>query len=104
MNQELADFVVPFRDALEPPPADEEGAILVVTADGKLVPMRRPMPEDLRRHHRRIEGEKANKQRIACVEAVYSIEPFVQTADDLLDEVLRDRRRDECPEPAHKHD
>jgi hypothetical protein len=34
---------------------------------------------------------------------VYSIEPFVRTADDILDEVLRDRRRAERPEPAHKH-
>ena len=44
MNQDLAGFVVPFRDAVEPPPAAEEGPILVVTADGKGVPMRRPVP------------------------------------------------------------
>ena len=45
MNQELAGFVVPFRDAVGPPPAAEEGPILVVTADGKGVPMRRPVQE-----------------------------------------------------------
>jgi hypothetical protein len=103
MNQELAGFVVPFREATEPPPAAEEGPILVVTADGKGVPMRRPLPESPRRHHRRTKGEKANKKQMACVGAVYSIEPFVRTADDILDEVLRDRRGDERPEPAHKH-
>lgn len=103
MNQELAGFVPPFRDAVDPPPAAEEGAILVVTADGKGVPMRRPVRKGPRRHHRRSKGEKANKKQMACVGAVYSIEPFTRTADDVLDEVLRDRRGDERPEPAHKH-
>jgi hypothetical protein len=103
MNQGLAGFVIPFRDAVEPPPASEEGPILVVTADGKGVPMRRPAQEGPRRHHRRTKGEKANKKQMACVGAVYSIEPFVRTADDILDEVLRDRRGDDRPEPAHKH-
>jgi hypothetical protein len=103
MNQELAGFVVPFRDAVEPPPAAEEGPILVVTADGKGVPMRRPVQKGPRRHHRRTKGEKANKKQMACVGAVYSIEPFVRSADDILDEVLRDRRGDDRPKPAHKH-
>ena len=103
MNQELAGFVVPFRDAVEPPPAAEEGPILVVTADGKGVPMRRPVQKGPRRHHRRTKGEKANKKQMACVGAVYSIEPFVRSADDILDEVLRDRRGADRPEPAHKH-
>jgi hypothetical protein len=103
MNQELARFVAPFRDAVEPPLAAEEGPILVVTADGKGVPMRRPVQEGARRHHRRTKGEKANKKQMACVGAVYSIESFVRSADDILDEVLRDRRGDDRPEPAHKH-
>ena len=103
MNQEMAKSVVPFREAIEPPPADEEGPILVITADGKGIPMRRPPQDGPRRHHRRTKGEKANKKQMACVGAVYSIEPFVRTADDILDEVLRDQRGTERPEPAHKH-
>jgi hypothetical protein len=104
MNQEMANSVVPFREALEPPPADEEGPILVVTADGKGVPMRRPPQEEgPKPHHRRTKGEKANKKQMACVGAVYSIKPFVRTPDDVLDEVLRDRRGEDRPEPTHKH-
>lgn len=103
MNQELAGAVVPFRDATEPPPAAEEGPILVITADGKGVPMRRPVPEGPTPHHHRTKGEKANKKQMACVGAVYSIMPFVRDADDILDEVLRDRRSNDRPEPAHKH-
>ncbi len=103
MNQEMADSVVPFREALEPPPAVEEGPILVVTADGKGVPMRRPPQDGPKPHHRRTKGEKANKKQMACVGAVYSIGPFVRDADDILDEVLREGRGDDRPEPTHKH-
>jgi hypothetical protein len=40
---------------------------------------------------------------MACVGAVYSIEPFVRTADDILDEVIRDQTAADRPEPTHKH-
>jgi hypothetical protein len=103
MNQEMADFVVPFRNATEPPPATEEGTILVVTADGKGVPMRRPVPEGPKPHHRRTKGEKANKKQMACVGAVYSIEPLVRNAEDIVDEVLREARAKDRPKPLHKH-
>jgi hypothetical protein len=103
MSQEMADSVVPFREAIEPPPAAEEGPILVVTADGKGVPMRRPVPGGPKPHRRRTKGEKANKKQMACVGAVYSIEPFVRTADDILDEVIRREKAEGRPEPAHKH-
>lgn len=103
MSQQMADSVVPFREAIEPPPAAEEGPILVVTADGKGVPMRRPPQDGPRSHHRRTKGEKANKKQMACVGAVYSIKPFVRTADDILDEVIRHEKIKDRPEPAHKH-
>jgi hypothetical protein len=103
MGQQMADSVVPFREAIEPPPAVEEGPILVVTADGKGVPMRRPPQDGPRPHHRRTKGEKANKKQMACVGAVYSIEPFVRTAEDILDEVIRHEKIKDRPEPTHKH-
>ena len=103
MNREVAGSVISFRESAAPPPADEEVPILVVTADGKGVPMRCPKPEGPRRHHRGTKGEKANKKQMAYVVAIYSIGPFVRTADDNLDEVLRDRRRAERPGPSHKH-
>ena len=103
MSQEMADSVVPFRKALDPPPATEEGSILVVTADGKGVPMRRPAQEGPKPHHHRTKGEKANKKQMACVGAVYSIVPFVRTADAILDEVIRHEKIKDRPKPAHKH-
>ena len=103
MSQEMADSVVPFRETIESPPAEEEGPILVVTADGKGVPMRRPAQDGPKRHHRRSKGEKANKKQMACVGAVYSIKPFARTADAILDEVIRHEKTKDRPEPAHKH-
>jgi hypothetical protein len=103
ISQEMADSVVPFREAIESPPAVEEGPILVVTADGKGVPMRRPVQDGPKPHHRRAKGEKANKKQMACVGAVYSIEPFVRAADDILDEVIRHEKIQDRPEPTHKH-
>ena len=65
--------------------------------------MRRPPQDGPKPHHRRTKGEKANKKQMACVGAVYSIEPFVRTADDILDEVLREERGEDRPVPSHKH-
>jgi hypothetical protein len=40
---------------------------------------------------------------VACVGAAYTIEPFVRQPDDILDEVLRDKKAEARPEPQHKH-
>jgi len=103
MNRAVAGYAPAFRASLEVPPPEEEGPLLVVTADGKGVPMRRPPQEGPRPHHRRTKGEKAHKKQMACVGAVYSIEPFVRKAEDIIDEVLREEQAERRPEPPHKH-
>jgi hypothetical protein len=102
MNQRVAKFSDRFRDQQPQPPAEEEAAILVVTADGKGVPMRRPLEERVRGHHRRKKGEKANKKQMSYVGAVYTIAPFVRTAKDVIDEVFRRERAQDRPKPRHK--
>ena len=62
MNVQMARAVPSFLAAQPAPPPQEEGSILVVTVDGKGVPMRRgasKQPADGRK--RRRKGEKANK-------------------------------------------
>lgn len=102
MNQRLAQLAGQFRRSQEPPPAAEEGELLVATADGKGVPMRRPPAERVRTSPRRGKGEKANKKQMAYVGAVYSIDRYRRTADDVLDELLRRERRQDRPVPKHK--
>jgi hypothetical protein len=103
MNRAVAGDAPAFQASLEVPPPAEEGPLLVVTADGKGVPMRRPPQEGPRPHHRRTKGEKANEKPMACGGAVYSVEPFARGADDIIDEVLRDRKAKRRPDPQHKH-
>ena len=102
MNRELADWTPCFRDLQPSPPAREEGALLVVTADGKGVPMRRPLEERIRAPHRRGKGEKANKKQMSYVGAVYSIDRFVRSADEVIDELQRRQRAAQRPKPCHK--
>jgi len=102
MNQRLAQFAERFALSQAPPPADEEGELLVVTADGKGVPMRRPLEERVRTSPRRGKGEKANKKQMAYVGAVYSIDRYRRTADDVLDELERRECRKKRPVPQHK--
>jgi hypothetical protein len=99
MNLAMSRQVDSFRQCQPTPPAEQEGSILVLTGDGKGVPMRKEQPA---RSGRRKKGEKANKKRMACVGAVYTIEPFVRTAEDVVDEVMRKEARKNRPKPQHK--
>jgi hypothetical protein len=102
MNRRMAEDAESYRESQPPPPPAEEGEILVATADGKGVPMRRPLEERVRRGPRRGKGEKANKKQMAYVGAVYSIAPFVRTAEDVVDELARRQAAPERPVPQHK--
>ncbi len=90
MNRRMAEDVGVFRESLEPPPADEEGAILVITADNKGVPMRRPADETPV-GARRKKGEKANKKRMATLACVYTVEPKPRSAGDVIEALFRER-------------
>jgi hypothetical protein len=111
LNREQASDVEVFQDHLPVPDAAEEGPLLVVTADCKGVPLVRkalppeeesdtPLPTLANR--RRGKGEKANQKKMAAVGAVYTIEPFVRTADDVIEEVMRKKARERRPRPQNK--
>jgi hypothetical protein len=102
MNQRMAEHAEAFRAQQPAPPADEEAQLLVATADGKGVPMRRLLEERVRSGPRRGKGEKANKKQMSYVGAVYSIDRFRRTADDVVDEVQRKQRAADRPQPQHK--
>src|SRR3954464_12288521 len=76
MNRAVAAYAPSFQASLEVPPPAEESPLLVVTADGKGVQMRRPPQDGPQPHHRRTKGEKANKKQMDCVGAGYNIEPL----------------------------
>lgn len=102
MNQHLAQHAEAFRVAQPAPDPKTEEELIVYANDCKGVPMRRPVEERVRRGPRRGKGEKANQKQMACVGAAYSIAPFVRTADDILDEVFREARAADRPQPENK--
>src|SRR3954463_3965396 len=111
LNREQASDVEVFQDRLPVPDAAEEGPLLVVTADCKGVPLVRtalppdkatdpPLPAPA--NPRRGKGEKANKKKMGAGGAGYRIKPFVRTADDVIEEVMRKKARERRPSPQNK--
>ena len=73
MNVQMAELVEAFRDERTLPSAEEEGAIVVSSADGKGVVMRRAADEAAPPAHR-TKGEKASRKEMAIVGAVYTVD------------------------------
>lgn len=102
-NRAVAEFTASFSDQRPIPPQAEEGELVVLTADGKGVPMRRPRPAGHRKGPRRAKGEKANQKQMAYVGAIYTIDPFVRTPEQIVDELQRRQQAIGRPRPCHKH-
>jgi hypothetical protein len=49
-----------------------------------------------------VQLQKANKKRQACVGGVYTVEPFIRTADDVVNEVMRKESHKKRPVPKNK--
>jgi hypothetical protein len=101
------DFV-PFYAARELPPPTETGPIVVLSLDGKGVPMVKP--ERALRVVRRASGKKANKKRMATVAAVFTQQPRIRTPEEVLESlfhegprpVANEREAPRWPGPEHK--
>lgn len=118
MASKASSLVEGFRRTRRAPPAKTEAEILVVTADGKGVPIRRPLEQRLKdelgksphKRHRVANYEKTGKRahrgdvrkQMAYVGAVYTIAPWKRYVQDLLDEVRRQAKAESRPEPQNK--
>lgn len=102
MNRKMSESVAGFRASRPAPAAKDEGKILVVTADNKGVPMRRPA-DQLPAGCRRKKGEKANKKQMAAVGCVYTVDPKIRTPENIVAALFRERPspvQSEDPEPV----
>lgn len=68
-------------------PSAEEGPILVAQADGKGVPMVRRETADLK--VRRGKGDKKTRKKEAIATAVYTIEPYYRTPQDVVNALFK---------------
>lgn len=103
MNLETAQHVLDWWQNRPQPPADAEGEILVTSADGKGIVMRRSAEATPATTHRR-KGEKASSKRMATVGAVYSVDRYVRTPEEVVAALFRDgpRPAEKRPQPQHK--
>lgn len=123
LNQEFGQQIAAIREQTEAQPLEEpEAEILVASVDGKGVPMcgtveqKRGLPETPnQKHHRKKRQQKAEHQskhrlppghgkthkQMAWISAVYSIDTFQRTADEVLDE-LNGQRTKQHPRPVNK--
>lgn len=85
-----------------------EAEVIVVTSDCKGVPMRKidaprtKQGDDVPRGKRLKKGEKNGQKRMACVGGIYSVAPFRRTADDVVNEILRQEKQQQRPKPQNK--
>lgn len=92
--------------------AEQAGSILVLTVDGKGVVM---LPEDLRERTQRAaaaraktftarlgSGRRLHAKRMASVAAIYTVEPFVRTPEEILPESRGQQTGPARPRPEHK--
>jgi hypothetical protein len=106
MNRKMAETVRPFRDSRPAPEPEEEGDLCVVSADGKGIPIRRPVSTAPIHAHDREQAPKTGRKKMAVVGAVYTIDPFVRSPEEVAASLFRDPGDDpllaERPLPQHK--
>lgn len=101
---ERADTFLQNRAAPSP---TEEGELLVMTADGKGVPLVRQDAQRLRAFEEK--PQRPGNRRMATLAAVYSVDRFVRTPEDIVAALFRDEHAapkqtplTPRPEPQHK--
>jgi hypothetical protein len=108
INQHAGDVVPAFRAAQAMPLASTEASLLVVTADGKGVPIRHARDAARISDQKPKAGPKPDRKRMAVVGAVYTIEPYVRKPSDILEALFcepnqvlnKDKRK--RPSPRNK--
>src|SRR6266545_2828915 len=90
--QDVATFYAQARRATDPAAA---GAILVVQADGKAVPMVQPPLAEA--PLRLGKGQKRTKKKEAIVTSLYTIAPYLRTPQDVRAALLHEERRADHP-------
>ena len=107
MSRQMAASAEEFRWSQPPPPAAEEGEILVESADGKGVPIRHAADAPPIRDHAHRRGPKPDRKRMATIGAVYSVDRFVRTPEQVLEALFHDPQRprpdDLPPRPRPQH-
>jgi hypothetical protein len=112
MTRTLAGAVAGY-EATRPPPVPATGdQIVVLSADGKGVPVRKPADAPAIAAHDHARGPKPDRKKMAVLGAAYQIEPHSRTAAAVVESLFRDpaaptpgradRTAPRRPVPQHK--
>ncbi len=112
MTRTLAGAVAGY-EATRPAPAPATGEqIVVLSADGKGVPLRKPADAPAIAAHDHARGPKPDRKKMAVLGAAYHIEPHPRTAEAVVESLFRDpaaptpgradRTAPRRPAPQHK--
>jgi hypothetical protein len=106
MNRQMSESVEAFHMQQTAPSPKTEGPILVQTADGKGVPIRRPADLPAIETHQSKSGPKPGAKKMATLASVYTIEPNVRTPEEIVKSLFRQpgepRVKSTRPRPQHK--
>jgi hypothetical protein len=101
---EAAQDVTQFYDHKTLAPDTPTSEVLICTADGKGVPLRRESPKE--RPRRDQKGPKPGEKKMATVAAVYTIAPYLRSPQEIVREVRRELSAEPAaaprPHPEHK--
>jgi hypothetical protein len=103
INRAMGEQADRFLDHLSPPPAGEEGEILVATADGKGVPL---VKEDAEQVPVFEEKERPGNRRMATLGCVYTVNRHVRTPEQIVAALFHDKtvsQPEDRPKPQGKH-
>ena len=103
INRRMGEQAEGFLDRLPTPPAEEEGELLVFTADGKGVPL---VKADAQRVPAFDKAKRPGNRRMATLAAVYTIDRYLRTPEQIVAALFRDDsgpRPKDRPQPRFKH-
>jgi hypothetical protein len=98
-QREMATAAEDFWTNQPTPPAEQEGEILVCTADGKGVPMRGGAKAPAGIEPPATGGARPGTKKMALVGATYTVAPFTRTPEEVLEALFREAPASE-PLPA----
>lgn len=105
MNRKMAQPVVDYWDWLATPEPSDEGELMVLSADGKGVTIRRRARGSPIEDHRPSKGPKPGGKKIALVGATYTVDRFQRTPEDVVNSLFRrpgTSAAKDRPRPQHK--
>ena len=106
-NRNCAEEVEGFWEERPVPSSEKEGNILVCSADGKGVPMRRNDIEKQSAVSKPASGMRPGDKKMALVGSVYSVDDYPRTPEQIVDALFRSGEAPSHetgrPKPCFKH-